>query len=337
MKVSIIGLGRMGLRHVQVAQNLGLDLVGLCDANEQALVNASGTLALPSHIFHTDAAAMLAASRPECLVIATTAPSHAALVELAARAGVGMILCEKPMAVSLKACDAMIETCRNAGIRLAINHQMRFMEQYQLPKRLLAEPHFGGLTSVNIQAGNFGIAMNGTHYFEMFRFMTDESPVRVSAHFSKEAVPNPRGPQFEDTAGTVRIETASGRRFYMDCAADQGHGVNAVYMARNGRITIDELAGELVAVVRQGEHSALPTTRYGMPIETERLDITPADAVAPSAAVLSALIAGKDYPTGEDGRSAMEVLIAAHLSHQRSGAVVAIGPELPRDLALPIA
>lgn len=151
--------------------------------------------------------------------------------------------------------------------------------------------------------------------------MTDESPVKVSAHFSNEAVPNPRGAQFKDAAGTVRIETASGKRFYMDCSADQGHGVNAVYMARNGRITVDELAGELVAVVREAEHSALPTTRYGMPIETERLAITPADAVAPSAAVLSALIAGVDYPTGKDGRLAMEVLIAAHLSHEKGGAV----------------
>lgn len=327
----------MGLRHVQVARNLGLDIVGLCDASEQALASAAGTLELPSSVFYSDADAMLSAARPDCLVIATTAPSHARLVELAARSGVGMILCEKPMAVSLEECDAMIETCRSAGIRLAINHQMRFMEQYQLPKRMLAEPRFGGLTSVAIQAGNFGIAMNGTHYFEMFRFMTDESPVKVSAHFSNEVVPNPRGAQFKDAAGTVRIETASGKRFYMDCSADQGHGVNAVYMARNGRITVDELAGELVAVVREAEHSALPTTRYGMPIETERLAIAPADAVAPSAAVLSALIAGVDYPTGEDGRLAMEVLIAAHLSHEKGGAVVSIGPDLPRTLALPIA
>lgn len=39
MKISIIGLGRMGLRHVQVARNLGLDIVGLCDASEQALAS----------------------------------------------------------------------------------------------------------------------------------------------------------------------------------------------------------------------------------------------------------------------------------------------------------
>ena len=41
----------MGLRHVQVARNLGLDIVWLCDASEQALASAAGTLELPSSVF----------------------------------------------------------------------------------------------------------------------------------------------------------------------------------------------------------------------------------------------------------------------------------------------
>lgn len=328
----------MGMRHVTVTQQLGLDLVGLCDAAEATRGAAAEALGLDASVFFADAHSMLARTKPEVVVIATTAPAHEPLVISAAQAGVRHILCEKPLATSLRACDAMIEACARSGAKLAVNHQMRFMEQYTRPKELVNTPAFGGLSGVQVTAGNFGIAMNGTHYFEMFRYLTDEAPALVAAWFSPERVPNPRGPQFEDAAGCIRLETASGKRFYMDCSADQGHGMFVVYSGRNGRIAIDELTGDMTLVQREAEHRALPTTRYGMPFETERLTVAPADAVAPTKAVLEALLAGKDYPTGEDGRLAMEILVASHISAREGGRVVNLRQEaLPRDLALPIA
>ena len=61
---------------------------------------------------------------------------------------------------------------------LAVNHQMRFMEQYLTPKAIIEGDAFGGLTSVTVVGGNFGLSMNALHYFEMFRFMTGERRVR---------------------------------------------------------------------------------------------------------------------------------------------------------------
>ncbi len=71
-------------------------------------------------------------------------------------------------------------------------------------------------------AGNFGMAMNGSHYFEMFRYLADETPDSVAAWFSGDTVANPRGPQFVDRAGAVRLTTAKGRRFYMDAGTRPG-------------------------------------------------------------------------------------------------------------------
>src|SRR6202011_1760635 len=136
----------------------------------------------------------------------------------------------------------------------AINHQMRFMEQYTRSKAIVHSEAFGRLGSVTVVAGNFGLAMNGIHYFEMFRFITDEPTIAVSARFSSETVPNPRGPQFVDRAGTIRLETPSGARFYMDASADQGHGMQVVYAGRHGRLTVDELAGHATLVARRPEH-----------------------------------------------------------------------------------
>ena len=315
MRAAIIGAGRMGRRHVQVAQELGLDIVGVADANPEALQQASQERGLSKGQLFTDASRLLDA-RPDCVVVSTTAPAHADYVCLAADAGVRYILCEKPLAVSLAQCDRMIACCARHGAKLAVNHQMRFMEQYTEPRRLADAPEFGGLASVTVVAGNFGLAMNGTHYFEMFRYLTGEAPIMASAWFSADKVPNPRGSQFQDRAGCVRLETARGKRFTMDCGADQGHGLLVTYACRHGRITIDELTGQMTWCHRQAEHRALPTTRYGMPWEEGQKTIAPADAVAPTKAVLQALLADNDYPTGVQGRLAVAALVAAYLSDE---------------------
>ncbi len=334
MRAVIIGAGRMGRRHVAAVRGAGLQLSAMADTSREALTQARVESGLSDDMLFDDAARMLREVRPACVVIATTAPSHCELTHLATEAGARFVLCEKPMATSLAQCDRMVALCAERGVRLAINHQMRFMEQYTRPKQLLDSDAFGGLCSISVVAGNFGMAMNGTHYFEMFRYMTGAPTAEVSAWFSAEKVPNPRGPQFEDCAGVVRAVTAEGKRFYMDASSDQGHGMQVTYAARNGVISVDELAGRMRMVVRKAEHRGLPTTRYGMPWEEESLLIAPADAIKPSEEVLRALIAGKDFPSGEDGRLAVAVLAAAYASNERGGSPVRLDDDaLPVDRA----
>jgi hypothetical protein len=209
---------------------------------------------------------------------------------------------------------------------------MRFMEQYTLPKSLIEDESFGGLASVTVVAGNFGMAMNGSHYFEMFRYLTGEMPATVAAWFSAERVPNPRGAQFEDRAGAVRVTTGRGRRLYMDASADQGHGMHVSYAALHGRIDVDELAGKARLVSRKAEHRGMATTRYGMPWDERDIMIAPADAVTPTRAVLSALLAGQNYPDGLVGRMAVELLAAAYASHEQGGRTIELATAcLPRE------
>lgn len=336
MKAALLGLGRMGLRHLEVLRALKLDVIGASDLQEQARAKAAADYGVPATALFADAREMIEKTRPELLVVATTAPSHADFVCLGANNGARAILCEKPMAVSLADCDRMIDACTASGTRLAVNHQMRFMEQYTRAKEIVEDPSFGGLASATVVAGNFGIAMNGSHYFEMFRYLTDEMPAHVAAWFSVDTVANPRGAQFEDRAGSVRITTAKGRRFYLDASTDQGHGMHVTYAGPYGRLVIDELAGKGQLVVRQAEHRDVPTTRYGMPYDERMIEITPADSVAPTRAVLEALLAGKDYPDGVVGRMAVEVLAAAYASHEQGGKVIELASaNLPRDRKFP--
>ncbi|MBC8548949.1 MAG: Gfo/Idh/MocA family oxidoreductase [Candidatus Brocadiales bacterium] len=316
MKTVVLGAGRMGRRHIQVVKEMGLDLVGICDPNPDALALAQSEQGVSPEMHFLDAVSLLEEKHPECVVVSTTAPTHSEYTRLASDLGAKYILCEKPMAVSLAECDQMLNICKKNGTRLAINHQMRFMEQYIEPKRLLNSAEFGGLASITVVAGNFGMAMNGAHYFEMFRYMTDEAPIEVSAWFSQDKVPNPRGTQFEDRAGSVRMTTASGKRFYMEIGSDQGLGLKVIYAARYGQIVVDELAGTMSILYREEQYRDLPTTRYGMPAVREEHIIKPADVIAPSRVVMEALLNKKHYPSGEDGRLALAALIAAYFSDE---------------------
>jgi len=325
----------MGRRHIQVTRDLGLELVGVCDQSSESLAIAAQEFAIPSDRCFSDPSELFTREHPECVIVATTAPTHCEYTCRAAEAGVKYILCEKPMGVSLAECDRMISACRTNGARLSVNHQMRFMEQYVKAKQIVRTEAFGGLSSVTVVAGNMGMAMNGTHYFEMFRYMTDEQPETVAAWFSDDDVPNPRGPQFHDRAGAVRLTTANGKRFYMEIGSDHGHGLKVIYAGAHGIMVVDELSGRMETNIREPQYRDLPTTRYGMPSTYEQLKIAPADAVGPSRSVLQALLNDEDPPSGEDGRLAIAVLVGAYISNDNGNVPIKVDGKLPRERVFP--
>lgn len=336
MKAAVIGVGRMGRRHVKVAQSLGLKIVGVCDVSHESLRTAAQEAGLPESALFKDVGDLLAKARPEVVVVATTAPTHADYTVRAAESGARFVLCEKPMATSLAACDRMIEICATRNVGLAINHPMRFMPQYVEARTLLESAELGGLTSMNAICGNFGLAMNGSHYIEAFRFLTGEKPLSVAATFSPERVINPRGEEFEDRAGTMRLVTPNGKRFLLEAGADQGHGLLVVYGARQGRLVNDQLAGSLRVTARKAEYRGVPSTRYDMPWEEREAAVSPTDAFAPTRAVMEALIAGSGAPEGGDGRLTVAALVAAYASHEVGGTPVRLDDTtLPRDRVFP--
>lgn len=317
----------MGHRYIEIVKILGLDLVGVIDSSPESLAKIQNEFDLDQNILFQVPDHLYKSKIVDCVIVATTADSHCQLVIDAAGAGVSYILVEKPMAVSLGECKLMIDVCEKNNVRLSVNHQMRFLEQYILPKTMLATAEFGGLKSMTVLAGNFGLAMNGLHYIEAFRFLSEDRPASISAWFSEGKVPNPRGPQFEDKAGCIRLVTKNGIRLYIDASIDQGNGVVVTYVARNGVIQVNELNGSLTCFARTVEHRDEPTVRYGLPSNHQSMDIPAVELIDSTAKVLNALISGVDYVSAQDGMSAIEVLEAAYRSSELSGATLSLRDE----------
>ena len=95
VKVAVIGAGAMGRNHLRVLNDLeGVHLIGVADADEGTAQRAARSLHIEAH---TDYRQMLAADKPDAVVVAVPTVLHCEVVLHALRQGVH-VLVEKPIA-----------------------------------------------------------------------------------------------------------------------------------------------------------------------------------------------------------------------------------------------
>ncbi len=88
---------------------------------------------------------MLADPRVAVVTIGTPSGAHAEPAVAAARAGKHVIV-EKPLEITLRRCDAIIEACQKAGVVLSTIFPSRFHDTARLLKRAVDAGRFGRLT-----------------------------------------------------------------------------------------------------------------------------------------------------------------------------------------------
>jgi len=94
--------------------------------------------------------ALLASPQIDAVYICTPVDLHRAHVEAVATAG-KHILCEKPMAMSVDDCRAMIETCAQHHVRLGVGYMMRYRAQCQVARQLIDEGILGEMVAGRAQ------------------------------------------------------------------------------------------------------------------------------------------------------------------------------------------
>ncbi len=96
----------------------------------------------------TDAEEMLRSDLIDVAYIATPPEMHRAHVELAAKYGKHAI-CEKPMALTIEDCDAMVLAAERAGIKLLAGHTHSFDAPIRKMREIIDGGTIGNLVSVN--------------------------------------------------------------------------------------------------------------------------------------------------------------------------------------------
>ncbi len=79
---------------------------------------------------------------------------HADFSIRAAKAG-KHVICEKPMAVTVKECDAIIDACNTANVKLSVGYRLHSEPYTQEVKRLVREKTYGDVKYVSAEAAYF--------------------------------------------------------------------------------------------------------------------------------------------------------------------------------------
>jgi len=141
LRGAVIGCGFFALNQLHAWRDIsGVDIVAICDRDASRLRLVGDEFGIGAR--YDDAAAMMVEQDLDFVDIATTPPSHRALVELAARNNVA-IICQKPIAPTLEDAKAMVEAARAADVAFMIHENFRWQTPVLAVKQALAEGVIG--------------------------------------------------------------------------------------------------------------------------------------------------------------------------------------------------
>lgn len=270
--IALIGCGRIGhileedpLRNKPCTHFGGMDQAGLevthaCDTEQERLekfMETSGIEKSKAYLNHPD----LLKEQLHCAIIATQTPSHFEIARDCLRAGVKLLVLEKPVCPDLSQAKDLLWLSQKMKARIIVNHERRYDPRYILTKELLERGEIGKVTSVtgimgtgpyrgesHIAEGGGPLLHDGTHLLDIILYFFGECHSLVG-NFSRQT--RQRG--FEDTAqawlkmkdGTSIYIEAGGTKKYFNFELDItgtegriqiGNGFNRLYKPRESKL-----------------------------------------------------------------------------------------------------
>src|SRR5258706_10314345 len=145
LKIGVAGLGRaFQLMMPTFIADPRISLVAAADPRPEARLRFESDFAAETFSSVDD---MCARSSADAIYVATPHQWHAQNVAAAARAG-KHVLVEKPMALTIEDCHAMIQATDGAGVQMVIGHSHSFDAPVRRTRELIANGDFGALRMI---------------------------------------------------------------------------------------------------------------------------------------------------------------------------------------------
>ena len=269
MKVTIIGAGRMGLRHgLGALQCKEVKELVIVDINQTSLDNAKDKLSEEKS--ETTIQYLLTkdlTGYSDVVIDASTAENRLSTLQLAISLNPRHILIEKPIGQSMAKVTELMNTVKGFSGTVSVNLNMRLYEYSKTLKKDLRElPQFKGMKFLNFSGGSHGIGANGIHYLDFLFFMLDaDSADMVAGEIGDEILPSRRGANFGDFGGWSAINLYKNKQLVGKSMILLSN-TSTVFggweiIGSHGRIRINELEGTRVDILRN-ENSKLPVSSY---------------------------------------------------------------------------
>ena len=206
IRIGMIGCGKIAqVRHIpEYADNPDAELCGFFDLSferAQEMADKYGGKA------YKTAEELLADPAIDAVSVCVANNAHAELSIRALQAG-KHVLCEKPMAVTLEECEAMVAEAKKAGKFLMIGHNQRLAKAHVWAKKLLDDGLIGRVITFRTTFGHGGpetwsitpgknvwffdkkraamgaMADLGVHKTDLIQFLTGERVVKTTARLT---------------------------------------------------------------------------------------------------------------------------------------------------------
>jgi predicted dehydrogenase len=150
LRVAVVGSGFISSsRHLPAYRKMAdkVRIVGLSDLNLAAARSVAYRFGVERA--YTDAGEMIAAEKPHLVDICTPPASHAKVARLAAAAGCNVFI-EKPMALTVADCDAIVSAARNAGVQICVAHTGLFYEPFVRARAMVENGEIGRFAGMRV-------------------------------------------------------------------------------------------------------------------------------------------------------------------------------------------
>ncbi|ESY75659.1 oxidoreductase [Mesorhizobium sp. LNHC252B00] len=226
LRGALIGCGFFAVNQMHAWRDIaGASIVAICDRDPERLRIVGDQFGIAKR--YTDATSLFEGETFDFVDIATTAPSHRPLVEMAAAHRVPAI-CQKPFAPTLADAKAMVRACTDAGVPLMVHENFRWQSPIQAVRAVLdsgeiGTPFFGRISfrsAYDVFSGQpylatgkrFIIEDLGIHILDIARFLLgDVSTITTRTARINQAIAG------EDVA-TVLMDHVSGATSVVDCS-----------------------------------------------------------------------------------------------------------------------
>jgi UDP-N-acetylglucosamine 3-dehydrogenase len=327
IRLGVIGSGFMGRTNAETITRYlkGARLVSVAGGTR-----APGLAAEYGVACDPDVASLLARSDIDAVFISTPHAQHAEQAVMAAKSGKHILL-DKPMAASVEECDRIIAAAADAGVNVMIMFGQRFRKVNLEAHRLIKEGAIGRITQIHAYALNSGglaslppwqsqpenlgtLFGHGVHNLDQVRWFTDKEVVSVSAQVQREAPSN-------NEVATMAVLGLSGGAMATVWVSWTIPSPGFPHSAFSARVVGDAGILDLDAygVLRLGRDGEWTVIADQAPIDFKgkgMLDPVRLEAYATQGTEFLSSIREKRRPsvTGEDGRAAVQIALAAYKS-----------------------
>ncbi len=233
----------------------GVELIGLADEDTQR----GQHFAQVFHAPYFDSYRALLDARPEAVIVCSENSKHRPVVEMAAAARVH-VLCEKPLATHTADSQAMVDACRQAGVKLMTAFPMRFSAPLLEVKARLDSGDLGQVFCVNATnqgeaprhhrawfvdkelAGGGALTDHVVHLVDILRWYLGSEVAEVYAQSNRMM----HADTVEvETGGLVMLTFANGVFASIDCSWSKPHyyptwgGLTFELVTERGAVIVD--------------------------------------------------------------------------------------------------